>query len=128
MTRTGALKERRSMKNIASVVFLTAMLAAPAGAAFTLTRVAPRIFTPGEGSTAVNRARFTFANPEGAEVTIRIFDVTGALVRRNLDSESATVKYWDGRDQGGSQVRAGIYIYQIEVGEEVLTGTVVVAK
>ena len=116
------------MRNLLNALLLLALLASPAAAAFALTRVTPRVFSPGEGSPDVNRARFHFTNPEGGEVTIRIFDIKGSLVRRNLDSESAGVMYWNGRDQGGSVVRGGIYIYQIEAGELVLTGTVVVAK
>ncbi|MDA8244804.1 MAG: T9SS type A sorting domain-containing protein [Elusimicrobia bacterium] len=115
------------MSNIVSAFCLTALLASPAAAAFTLNKVAPRIFTPAEGSVDVNRVRFYFSNPDGGEVTIRIFDITGALVRRNLDTDTSGM-YWNGKDQSGAQVKAGVYIYQVEAGEEVLTGTVVVAK
>lgn len=115
------------MRNFLNALLLLALLAAPAAAAFSLTRVTPRVFSPGEGSADVNRARFHFTS-DGGEVTIRIFDIKGSLVRRNLDSESAGVMYWNGRDQGGSVVKGGIYIYQIEAGEQILTGTVVVAK
>ncbi|MGD9643085.1 MAG: Ig-like domain repeat protein [Elusimicrobiales bacterium] len=99
---------------------------------FTLTKVAPRIFTPDApdatpGKT-VSRATFYFENPSGGEVTIRIFDITGALVRRNLESAGASMMFWDGRDQAGAPVKGGVYIYQVEAGEEVFTGTVVVAK
>ena len=99
---------------------------------FTLTKVAPRIFTPDApdatpGKT-ISRATFYFENPSGGEVTIRVFDITGALVRRNLESAGASMMFWDGRDQAGALVKGGVYIYQVEAGEEVFTGTVVVAK
>jgi flagellar hook assembly protein FlgD len=64
-------------------------------------------------------------------VTIRIFDVTGALVRRNLDASGVGVcngMVWNGKDQAGMIVKGGIYIYQVEAGDKVVTGTVVVAK
>lgn len=116
------------MNNTASTFLLSALMAAPLASAFKLNGVAPRIFSPREPSAAVNRAIFDFSNPDGAEVTIRIFDISGALVRRNLDYDSSTGKmYWNGRSQGGSFVKGGVYIYQIETGAEVLTGTVVVA-
>lgn len=105
-----------------------AVRAAPLASSFSLTKVAPRIFTPEEASTTVNRARFYFENPGGGEVTIRIFDITGALVRRNLESESSNIMFWNGKDQSGAAVKGGIYLYQIEAGEEIITGTVVVAK
>lgn len=95
---------------------------------FTLTKVAPRIFSPETASASVNRARFYFENPGMGEVTIRIFDVTGAIVRRNLESEGANVMFWNGKDQAGAPVKGGVYIYQIEAADKVLTGTVVVAK
>lgn len=120
--------DKKFMSNLFNALLLSTLLAAPAAAAFTLTKVTPRVFSPGEGNPVVNRARFHFTNPDSGEITIRIFDIKGSLVRRNLDSESPLVMYWNGRDQGGSMVRGGIYIYQIEVGEQVITGTVVVAK
>jgi flagellar hook assembly protein FlgD len=119
---------RTFMNHIVSAIFLSALLAAPLSAAFTLTGVSPRIFSPAESLNTVNRAKFHFTNPDGAEVTIRIFDITGSLVRRNLDSESAGIMFWNGRNQSGAMVKAGIYIYQVEAGDNVLTGTVVVAK
>ena len=105
-----------------------AVKAAPMASSFTLTKVAPRIFSPDEASTNVNRARFYFENPDLGEVTIRIFDITGSLVRRNLESEGANIMYWNGKDQSGVLVKGGVYIYQIEAADKVLTGTVVVAK
>ena len=105
-----------------------AIKAAPLASVFTLTKVAPRIFSPDEPDTTVNRARFYFENPASGEVTIRIFDITGALVRRNLESEGSNIMFWNGKDQAGALVRGGVYIYQIESSDKVLTGTVVVAK
>jgi hypothetical protein len=101
---------------------------APLAEGFTLTKVAPRIFSPDEPSTVINRAVFTYENPGNVEVTIRIFDITGALVRRNLAVDTSTAMSWDGRDQSGGAVKGGIYIYQIEAGDKILSGTVVVAK
>lgn len=109
-----------------------AVRAATLASQFTLTKVAPRIFTPDApdatpGKT-ISRATFYFENPGNGEVTIRVFDITGALVRRNLESAGTSMMFWDGRDQAGAPVKGGVYIYQVEAGEEVFTGTVVVAK
>ena len=49
-------------------------------------------------------------------------------VRKNLEWFDMSSMIWDGKDKSGSIVKGGIYIYQIEVGENSLTGTVVVAK
>jgi flagellar hook assembly protein FlgD len=95
---------------------------------FTVTKVAPRIFTPEESSTVINRVGFYFENPDNDEVTIRIFDVTGALVRRNLERDGDNSMFWDGYDNDGDVVKGGVYVYQIEAGKKIITGTVVVAK
>lgn len=95
---------------------------------FSLTKVAPRIFTPGAADITINRAVFYFENPADNDVTIRIFDITGAVVRRNLLRDGSNMIYWDGKDSGGTEVKGGVYIYQIEGDDEVHTGTVVVAK
>lgn len=113
-------------RHLANLLLPAILLAAPLASAFRLTGVAPRVFSPRAADPAVNRVKFTFSNPDGAEVTVRIFDVTGALVRRNLDYSGADL-VWNGRDQSGSLVKGGLYIYQLEAGDKVLTGTVVVA-
>ncbi len=112
---------------------LFAIKAAPLSSTFAFTSVKPRIFSPDvpdsdPNGTIVNRAVFSYENPGCSEVTVRIFDITGALVRRNLDFIDCNRMYWNGKDQAGVVVRGGIYIYQIEAGENVVTGTVVVAK
>ncbi len=95
---------------------------------FTLTKVVPRIFTPEEGDYRINAVRFYFENPTFEEVTIRIFNVTGAEIISNLRREGENIMVWDGRDNDGSIVRGGLYIYQIEAGGKVLNGTIVIAK
>jgi len=100
----------------------------PLASSFSLTKVTPKIFSPNESNSVINRVVFTFENPENKEITIRIFDITGAAIRKNLEWVSSSSMAWDGRDESGNIVKGGIYIYQIEVGNSVLTGTVVVAK
>ncbi|MFH1541228.1 MAG: hypothetical protein ABID79_05200, partial [Elusimicrobiota bacterium] len=95
---------------------------------FTLTEVVPKIFTPEESSDVINKVRFIFENPKNSEVTIKIFDITGAIIKRNLERESDNILCWDGRDINSDIVRGGIYIYQIESEEKIITGTIVVAK
>ena len=85
-------------------------------------------FTPEEADTVINKVRFFIENPGFSDISIKIFDITGAVVRRNLDREGDNVLYWDGKDSKGEFVRGGIYIYQIESGGAMQTGTVVVAK
>ena len=58
---------------------------------------------------------------EGSEgrVTLRIYNLTGQVVRRLVDAPHAPGRYrvtWDGRDDLGHPVASGVYFYQMEVG------------
>jgi flagellar hook assembly protein FlgD len=51
-----------------------------------------------------------------------VFDVSGRLVRRLVDSEYQTVGpktvEWDGRDDGGRPCASGIYFFRLNVAGE----------
>jgi len=50
-------------------------------------------------------------------VTVKVFDVRGASVRTLVDGiqeRGSHVARWDGRDDGGNAVGAGIYFYAVE--------------
>jgi hypothetical protein len=52
-----------------------------------------------------------------AEVTLRIYDVKGRLVRRLREGpQTPGPKFvvWDGRDDGGVRVSSGVYFYQLK--------------
>jgi len=71
-----------------------------------------------------------------ANVTIRIYDVKGQLVRQldlsnqkagsYLDKEKAA--YWNGKDQLGQSVSSGIYFYMLKAGDFVATRRMVILK
>jgi len=54
---------------------------------------------------------------EMSPVTLKIYDVTGRLVRVLVDEELSPGLHsgvrWDGRDDGGNPVAAGVYLYQL---------------
>jgi hypothetical protein len=59
-----------------------------------------------------------FAIPEAGKVTLRIFNEMGQLVRTLVDSEMPSGRHtlwWDGQNQTGHAVAAGVYFYQIAV-------------
>jgi len=59
-----------------------------------------------------------FALPQVSDVTVAIYSVTGQLVRQLLQREMAAGRHaltWDGRDQSGGIVAAGLYLYQLVV-------------
>ena len=87
----------------------------------------------GEAGADVFRLRQNVPNPfnpvteiafdvprSGANVTLRIYDVTGHLVR-TLASEpfppGEHALTWNGRDQRGRMVGSGVYLYRMRAGE-----------
>jgi len=90
------------------------------------------------------RLRQNLPNPFGArttigfdlarreQVTLRIYDVTGRLVRTLanggvLESGSHRVE-WDGRDEGGAQLGAGLYFCRLAAGPVSETRRMVLAR
>jgi hypothetical protein len=61
-----------------------------------------------------------FSLPSDAKVRLDVYSTTGRLVR-NLVNESYGAGYhsvkWDGRNNGGSNVASGMYIYKIQAGK-----------
>jgi len=77
-----------------------------------------------------------FQLAESAEVTIRIYNVAGQLVRvLNLGQKAAgwyldkdRAAYWDGRNEYNERISSGVYFYSIEAGNFRATRKLVVAK
>jgi hypothetical protein len=73
---------------------------------------------------------------EDVDVSIKVFDVSGRLVRTlKLGHRSAgfyTTRersaYWDGRNEAGEQVSSGIYFYTVQSGEFTAIKMMVVAR
>jgi len=73
---------------------------------------------------------------KGSNVTIRIYSVSGELVRDlSLGSKDTGVyfskeraAYWDGRNQAGEEVASGIYFYSIQAGEFMATKKMIIAR
>jgi hypothetical protein len=102
--------------------------AATHGSGTTLTRVYPRIITP-NGDRWNDEAIFEFDNPQLLPLSGKVYDISGASVA-NLKpgpNPDSTLK-WDGKDSGGKVVPSGIYLYQIDLGGSMESGTVVVAR
>ncbi|MCH7761458.1 S8 family peptidase, partial [candidate division TA06 bacterium] len=54
------------------------------------------------------------------KVTLRIYDITGRLVRTLVNGEKGAgshVVLWNGRDEQKREVTSGVYFYRLEVGE-----------
>jgi hypothetical protein len=77
--------------------------------------------------------RVSFDVPEGGprRVTIRIYDVTGALVRTLVDDSLPAGRYdreWDGRDGRGNLVGTGVYFCQLRHAGTTATRKLVLLK
>jgi hypothetical protein len=60
-----------------------------------------------------------YALPQAMRVRLVIYDVSGRLVRKLVDGvEDAGDRRvsWDGRDERGSAVGSGVYVYRLEAG------------
>ena len=86
-------------------------------------------------STVPNNAIFTllFDNPTAEIITrAKIYDLNGAEVNDFFDaagSGSNPVRLtWNGRDRSGSLVHSGIYSYEVQAGNSIFNGTVVVVR
>lgn len=93
---------------------------------FRVLNVWPKVVTP--NADGVNdELNMTFENPLSEKAEGDIFDITGFRVGR-MTSKTDSWSAWDGKDDGGRSVPAGIYVYQLKVGSAVKNGTVVVAR
>jgi subtilisin family serine protease len=72
-----------------------------------------------------------FPISEPTQATISIFTVSGELVREldvSCEMEGRCEALWDGRNQGGEQTAAGIYICQVVTEDRVMRGKLVRLK
>ena len=91
----------------------------------------PNPFTPLSNNPDFNRVIFPARAIEGVEgeFSVLIFNINGVLIRelKSIDPGARDLE-WDGKDEVGNFVESGVYVYQIQVGENFDTGTVIVAK
>jgi hypothetical protein len=67
----------------------------------------------------------------GIQVTLRIYDIRGTLIRTLVGGTPSGGRYtaqWDGRDNGGQRVSSGIYFYQLKAGGFVETRKMLLMK
>ena len=80
-------------------------------------RLAPGRPTPFAASTAIAYELYT-----ASRVRLTVFDAQGRAVRRLVDgalqSPGPYTVLWDGRDDGGRVVEAGVYFYRLEGGRD----------
>ena len=73
---------------------------------------------------------------QGAEVSITIYDRTGATVREIALGQKAAgyyadrgrAAYWDGRNESGESVASGVYVYRLRAGDYAASRRMVIVK
>jgi len=79
------------------------------------------------------RTRISYQIPRGKDVgvTLKVYDITGKLVRVLVDTEQCPGFYtvnWDGHDRNGRTVSSGVYFVRIAAGSFVKTGKMLLVK
>ena len=72
-----------------------------------------------------------FGVPAPARVTLRVYDVAGRVVRTLAEGDRPAGEYdvaWDGRDDRGVAVAAGVYFYRVAAGEQTVTRKMILVK
>ncbi|MCB9068988.1 MAG: T9SS type A sorting domain-containing protein [Calditrichae bacterium] len=90
---------------------------------FSLEQNYPNPFNP---STSIE-----FALPQTVDVSLKIYNIRGQLVKTLVDGSKSAGRYsltWDGTDNFGSRVASGTYIYSIKAGEFVNNKKMVLLK
>jgi hypothetical protein len=98
--------------------------AAPAGGGMLLARVAPNPLNP--------QATLSFTTSKAGPVLVRLFDLSGRLVRTIADEKSVGAGdhhyVIDGKDQRGMKLPSGVLFYRVDAGGESTTGHFVIMK
>jgi hypothetical protein len=95
----------------------------------------PDRYTPGVLQTnAPNpfnaRTNLRFELADGGPYTVRVYDVTGRVVRTfsGVGVSGENVIQWHGRDDRGDEVASGVYYYQLQVGSFTQTRKMALVK
>lgn len=81
---------------------------------FSLSQNIPNPFNP---TTTIS---YTIPDCSSAPATLKVFDIRGALVRTLVNEVKSQGSYsieWNGLDETGKQVSAGVYLYKLEAGK-----------
>jgi hypothetical protein len=93
--------------------------------------VSPIEFTAVGANPVVGHSAVRFNLPKAANVTLRVFSSSGALVRTLCNgqmSAGANTVNWNLQDNAGRQVGNGLYLYELAAGSQVAHAKVSVVK
>jgi|GEM_PF-4853465 len=78
-----------------------------------------------------SRTTIMYEIPKTTKVSLRVYDVTGALMRTLVDREQKPNRYkvvWDGNDNRGNKVSGGVYFYRLEANGKKMTKKMVLME
>ncbi|MBN1350352.1 DUF3160 domain-containing protein [candidate division KSB1 bacterium] len=84
----------------------------------------PNPFAPSRASGNAPNTSIRFRLPLPQTITLAIYNIRGERVRTLLNGYKMPGYYqiqWDGRNESGCMVSAGVYFYQLQVGQHLLT-------
>jgi hypothetical protein len=93
--------------------------------------VNPIEFSVVGANPVVGQSAVRFGLPKAANVSLRVFSTSGALVRTLVDGQmpaGANTVNWNLQDNAGRQVGNGLYLYELNVGSQVAHAKVSVLK
>ena len=90
----------------------------------------PNPFTPLSNDPDFNTLIFPARAVEDVdgEFSVLLFNLNGVLVKTLTAQLGETELKWNGKNESGEIVESGIYIYQLQVGNSIKTGTIIVVK
>ena len=86
------------------------------------THTQPIEFTAVGANPVVGHSAVRFSLPKAANVTLRVYSTSGALVRTLVNGQmpsGANTVNWDLQDNGGRSVGNGLYLYELNTGSQV---------
>ena len=69
---------------------------------------------------ARGQSRISYVLPSQTEVTLRVYDILGRCVRTLIDGRPQGLEQvydWDGTDDGGNRVGAGLYFVELKTAD-----------
>jgi hypothetical protein len=91
----------------------------------------PIEFTAVGANPVVGHSAVRFNLPKAANVTLRVYSTSGALVRTLVNGQmaaGANTVNWNLQDNAGKQVGNGLYLYELNAGSQVAQAKVSVLK
>ena len=92
--------------------------------------LAPRLL-PASPNPMTDATTLTLDLPGAADVTLRIYDITGRLVRELATMRLPAARHefrWDGRDSSGRLIARGVYVARLEADGIVRTRKISVTR